>query len=66
MEEMYRFHPRFFAFDKSTGRLVWEMELDKNVTNAPMTYLAGGRQYIVFATGGAMTDSELVALAVRE
>jgi hypothetical protein len=33
---------------------------------APMTYLAKGRQYIVFATGGAMADSELVALAVRQ
>jgi quinoprotein glucose dehydrogenase len=65
-EELHRFHPRFFAFDKKTGALLWEMELDKNVTNAPMTYLAGGRQYIVFATGGAMTDAELVALAVRE
>ncbi|HSF16203.1 MAG TPA: pyrroloquinoline quinone-dependent dehydrogenase [Vicinamibacteria bacterium] len=64
-EEMYRFHPSFYAFDKTTGELVWEMELPANVTGAPMTYLAGGKQFIVFAVGGIFETSELIALAVE-
>jgi quinoprotein glucose dehydrogenase len=51
-------------FDKTTGRPVWEMELDAGVTGAPMTYLFNGRQYIVFAIGGAQHPAELVALSL--
>lgn len=65
-EEMYRFHPSFYAFDKTTGELVWEMELPANVTGAPMTYVAGGKQFIVFAVGGIFETSELIALAVED
>ena len=59
-----RDYPRFFAYDKNTGELLFEMELPRNVTGAPMTYMAHGRQYIVFATGGVLAPANLTALAL--
>ena len=53
----------FRAYDKATGDVVWEMELPGGVTSAPMTYLAGGKQYIVMAVGWDDMPSEYVALA---
>ena len=41
----------FRAFDKATGRVIWEMELPGGTTGAPMTYMFDGKQYIVVATG---------------
>jgi quinoprotein glucose dehydrogenase len=55
--------PRFRAFDKATGELVWEFELPLGPAASPMTYLYGGRQYIVMAIGGGL-NAELVALAL--
>ena len=52
------------VFDKATGRAVWEMELEAGATGAPMTYAFNGRQYIVFAIGGAQHAGELVALSL--
>jgi quinoprotein glucose dehydrogenase len=52
------------VFDKSSGRAVWEKEFEAGVTGAPMTYAFNGRQYIVFAIGGAQHPAELVALSL--
>jgi glucose dehydrogenase len=54
----------FRAYDKLTGEVVWEMELPGGTTGAPMTYLAGGKQYIVVAVGWPGMQPELVALAL--
>ena len=54
----------FRAFDKATGKIVWEMELPAGVSNAPMTYMAGGKQYIVVAVSGSDHPGELIALAL--
>ena len=54
----------FRAYDKATGAVVWEMELPGGVTSAPMTYMAGGRQYIVVVVGWDDLPSEYVALAL--
>ena len=35
----------FRAFDKKTGKIVWEMELPAGVSNSPMTYMVNGKQY---------------------
>lgn len=55
--------PRFRAFDKSTGELVWEFDLPLGPAASPMTYSYGGRQHIVMAIGGGL-DAELVAFAL--
>ena len=48
------------AFDKATGKVIAEIPLAANPHGTPMTYMAGGKQYIVVAT----FDSRLVALAL--
>ncbi len=40
------------AFDKATGRLLWEAPLPAAGYATPATYAVGGRQYVVIAAGG--------------
>lgn len=47
------FDRKIRAFDKATGELLWEHALPFSGNATPVTYEAGGRQYVViFATGG--------------
>ena len=43
---------RFHAFDKSTGKLIWEFQLEAGGYATPATYSINGKQYIVIAAGG--------------
>lgn len=40
------------AFETATGRELWRTTLPAGGQATPMTYLAGGRQYVVIAAGG--------------
>jgi quinoprotein glucose dehydrogenase len=40
------------AFDIETGRELWKAELPASAQATPMTYRAGGRQYVAIAAGG--------------
>lgn len=40
------------AFDTRTGRKLWRAELPAGARMTPMTYVAGGRQYVVVTAGG--------------
>ncbi len=62
--EVSRRDPKFRAFDKSNGELVWEIDLPSNCTGSPMTYETKGKQYIVIPIGGADEPAELVALSL--
>jgi quinoprotein glucose dehydrogenase len=42
----------FHAFDKRTGRLLWQARLPAGGYATPSTYKVGGRQYVVVAAGG--------------
>ncbi len=44
---------RIHAFDKTTGRLLWEHNLPAGGYATPATYQVDGRQYVVIAAGGA-------------
>jgi len=47
------FDRKFHAFDKLTGKLLWETTLPFSGNATPVTYEAGGRQFVViYATGG--------------
>lgn len=60
----------FRAFDIETGNEVWKAELPASAQATPMTYRAGGRQFVVISSGGhgnlgtKMGDS-VVAFAVK-
>jgi len=43
---------RFHAFDVETGRELWTATLPAGARATPMTYEAGGRQFVVIAAGG--------------
>ena len=58
--------PFFRAYDKATGEMVWEIELEAGTSDAPMTYMHEGRQFIVVAIGDAETRGQYVALALPQ
>jgi quinoprotein glucose dehydrogenase len=41
------------AFDKDTGALVWEHELEANPEGIPAVYQVNGREFIAFAAGAS-------------
>jgi quinoprotein glucose dehydrogenase len=59
----------FRAFDKRTGKLLWQVTLPAAGLATPATYRAGGRQFVVIAAGGgknpkAAPAAKLVAYAL--
>jgi quinoprotein glucose dehydrogenase len=56
--------PKFRAYDKATGAVVWETDLPAGTTGTPMTYRFNGKQYIVVAVSSQQNPAELVALAL--
>ena len=40
------------AYDKDTGKLLWEQEIEANPEGLPSVYEVDGRQYIVFCASG--------------
>ena len=48
---------KFRAFDKRTGRLLWEASLPAPGYATPCTYAVGGKQYVVIAAGGGKLGS---------
>ena len=58
---------RFRAFDSKTGKELWSVRLDYNVTAIPMTYQGkDGKQYlaVVAATGGQGNNESLLVWAL--
>ena len=55
--------PLLKAIDKQTGDVVHQVELPVNPTGTPMTYMAGGKQYIAIA-GGNRTEAMLMTLSL--
>ena len=43
---------RFHAFDKATGKLLWEFQMEAGGYATPCTYSVGGRQFVLIAAGG--------------
>ncbi len=43
---------RFHAFDKDTGELLWEYQMEFGGYATPATYELNGRQYVVISAGG--------------
>ena len=56
--------PTLFAQDKATGKTVGALVIPGKTSAVPMTFLHKGKQYIVFATGGANVSPSLVALTL--
>jgi quinoprotein glucose dehydrogenase len=57
-------HRHLWVYDKISGDMLAELELPANATGSPMTYMAGGKQFIVFPVGGGPLVEELIAVAL--
>ncbi len=61
------FDKKFRAFDKLTGKLLWETTLPAAGNATPSTYTINGKQYVVIVCGGkngAPSGSSIVAFAL--
>jgi glucose dehydrogenase len=54
----------FRAFDKKTGKVLWETQFPAGTTGAPMTYMYQGKQYLVVPIGGQKHPAEFIALSL--
>jgi quinoprotein glucose dehydrogenase len=50
------FDQKFHAYDKTTGKLLWETELPFSGLATPSTYMVNGKQYVVIAAGGGQSS----------
>lgn len=51
----------FKAYDARTGKVLWRTRLDNVPTSSPITFTAGGKQYIAVSTTGGNLQSRDVA-----
>ncbi len=56
--------PRLRALDKETGAILATITLPDFMLGAPMTYMAGGEQYLLFSTGYRRMPQRLIAMKV--
>jgi quinoprotein glucose dehydrogenase len=52
------------AYDKQTGKEVGAVWIPAAQSGNPMTYMVGGRQFIIVAVGGGNYSSEYIAFAL--
>jgi alcohol dehydrogenase (cytochrome c) len=57
---------RFRAFNAQNGTVVWETILNGAVSGRPMTYSAGGRQYLAIAAGGVTQGTGILEALTPE
>jgi quinoprotein glucose dehydrogenase len=58
------FDPKLWVYDKADGAMLAEIDLPANAVGAPITYMAGGKQFVAFPTGGGPLTEELIAVAL--
>ena len=64
IRDLYDVDPHLWVYDKTTGEKFAQIDLPSNATGAPMTYMAGGKQFIVFPVGGGALTDELIAVGL--
>jgi alcohol dehydrogenase (cytochrome c) len=42
------------AYDPATGKILWHSGLASTLSNTPITYMLGDRQYLVVAAGDTL------------
>jgi len=62
--DLNNFDPHLWVYDKTTGEMLAEIAVPANAVGAPMTYMAGGKQFIVFPVGGGPLVEELIAVSL--
>jgi quinoprotein glucose dehydrogenase len=62
--DLNNFDPHLWVYDKTSGEMLAEIALPANATGAPITYMAGGKQFIAFPVGGGPLVEELIAVSL--
>jgi quinoprotein glucose dehydrogenase len=62
--DLNNFDPKLWVYDKADGAMLAEIDLPANAVGAPITYMANGKQFIAFPTGGGPLTEELIAVAL--
>jgi quinoprotein glucose dehydrogenase len=62
--DLNNFDPHVWVYDKASGDMLAEIAVPANAVGAPITYMAGGKQFIVFPVGGGPLVEELIAVAL--
>ncbi len=57
---------RIAAFDAASGKTLWEMPLNSQPGGFPMTYAAGGKQYVAIPTGLSLIGNRVVRTLTPE
>ena len=63
IRDLANLDPNLWIYDRRTGEMLAEIPVPQNATGAPATYLAGGKQFIVFLVGGGSLVEELIAVS---
>jgi alcohol dehydrogenase (cytochrome c) len=48
---------QFFALDNRTGKLLWQMRLNGDISGSPVTFEVAGRQYVAVGAGGRIAQT---------
>jgi quinoprotein glucose dehydrogenase len=62
--DLHDFDPHLWVYDKTSGAMLAEIALPSNAVGSPVTYMAGGKQFVVFPVGGGPLVEELIAVAL--
>jgi quinoprotein glucose dehydrogenase len=57
---------KFRAHDKRSGEILWETDLGLRQTGLPMTYVVGGKQYIIVPAGAPGEAGQFIALRLED
>ena len=57
---------KFRAFDKATGKLLWETEIPAGTSGGPITYEVKGKQFIVVPVGSKAYGASWVAMGIQK
>ncbi len=64
ISDLANFDPHLWVYDRFTGEIPAEIPLPGNATGSPISYVSGGKQYIVFPVRGDPLVEELIAVAL--
>jgi quinoprotein glucose dehydrogenase len=64
IRDLHNLDPHLWVYDKTNGEMLAEIALPANAMGAPITYMVGGKQFIVFPVGGGPVVEELIAVAL--
>jgi alcohol dehydrogenase (cytochrome c) len=51
---------RIAAFESTSGKILWQVALNSQPGGFPMTYMAGGKQYLAIPVGPSLIGNRVI------